>query len=84
MTDPDEFNVVVFNRDDRSLYILRGVDARKAVETAKQLTDDIQNKRHYVRDVRKVMITDGGDCANFLWEVGKGIIYPTSKEGLKL
>lgn len=76
----DEFNVVVFYRDDYSRYILRGVDGRTAVETAKKLTDAIEAESPYARGINRVIITDGGDHTNFLWERGKGIVYPTREK----
>jgi hypothetical protein len=55
----------------------RYVDAKEAVETAKSLTE---RPAALIGMVRKVIITDGGDFTNFMWEYGKGLIYPPKEE----
>jgi hypothetical protein len=68
-----EFSVVQFFEDGSYEYVRRYVDAEEAVKTA----------HHYCYSVGarcgttvKVIITDGGDCTNFVWEYDKGVVYP--------
>lgn len=72
----DLFNVVVFNAEGYWHYALRDVPARQAVDKAHALASADE------QDIDRVMITDADDFANFLWERGKGIVYPTENEGL--
>src|SRR5262245_23718153 len=75
--DRDEFHVVVWYGDWYD-YALRNVSVEVAVKTAKKITDMIESGDG--GEANKVMITDGGDNTNFLWEVGKGIVFPTREE----
>ncbi len=34
--------------------------------------------------IADVKITDGGDCTNFHWVYGRGVIYPEGYEGLTI
>jgi hypothetical protein len=74
----DEHSVVQFFADGTHEYVRRFVGPKEAVEAA----------RHYTRSVAaqagiviKVIITDGGDDTNFVWEYGKGVTYPPEYEG---
>jgi hypothetical protein len=73
----NEFSVVIWYPDDTHEYVCRFVGAQEAVETARRMTQTV-GARHGM--VSRVMITDGGDCTNFLWEHGKGLVYPTREE----
>lgn len=48
------------------------VDAETAVKKAEFLTTNVAGRSGLTT---KVMITDGGDCAVFIWEYGKGITH---------
>jgi hypothetical protein len=76
-TERDEFSVVVWYPNDAYEYVVRFVGAREAVEIAKRLTDSVGAATGLIT---KVMITDGDDNTNFLWEHGKGLIYPSREE----
>jgi hypothetical protein len=72
-----EFSVAQFFSEDNYEYVRRFVSAEEAVKAA----------RHYITSVaartgmvKRVIITDGGDCTNFEWIYGKGIVYPTQEE----
>ena len=68
-----EFNVVIFDPDDRYEYVQRWVDARTAIETAASYTT---RPAAQIGIIRKVMVTDGGDSTVFLWEYGQGVVFP--------
>lgn len=68
-----EFSVCQFFKDGSYEYVRRFVDAESAVKAA----------HHYCNNVGaqmgitvRVIITDGGDCTNFEWQLGKGVIFP--------
>jgi len=53
------------------------VSAEAAMEKAISLT---RRPAALIGVIRKVMITDGGDFCVFLWEFGKGVVFPTKEE----
>jgi hypothetical protein len=66
------FNVVVFDAEGFSTYVVRDHEAKEAVEEAhRQVMLALDGA-----GIDKVMITDDDDFANFLWERGKEIVYP--------
>jgi hypothetical protein len=67
----DLFNVVVFDGEGFSTYVRRESEAKEAVEAHRLVMLALDGA-----GIDRVMITDDGDCANFLWERGKGIVYP--------
>lgn len=64
------FNVVMFDAEDYSTYVARGLPAKEAVETAKRVVDTADGKI-----IRRVIITDEDDCTNFEWKYGEGITF---------
>lgn len=72
-----EFNVVQFFEDGSHEYVRRFVGAEEAVKTARIYT---RNPAAMVGITRRVIITDGGDCTNFEWRYGEGVVFP---EGFK-
>lgn len=72
----ERFNVVLVWEDGYWEYFLRDIPARRAVEAARRCTQGLLKRS----DLQKVMITDEDDCTNFLWERGKGLVYPTREE----
>jgi hypothetical protein len=67
-----EFSVCQFFKNGHYEYVRRWVSAEEAVEAAK----------HYCNSVGaglgttvRVIITDGGDCTNFEWQFGKGVVF---------
>lgn len=61
--------------DDEGFYSYVGVDytAEQAVKMALRI---VTGAAAHMGLVSRVMITDEDDFANFLWERGKGVIYP--------
>jgi hypothetical protein len=68
-----EFSVVQFFVDGSHEYVRRYVDAEEAVKAAHHYCYSVGAK---IGTTVKVIITDGGDCTNFLWEYSKGVVYP--------
>jgi hypothetical protein len=73
-----EFSVVQFfpdleEPDDNYEYVLRFVDPKTAVEKAHDLTTRPAAK---IGIIRRVLITDGGDCVAFEWFHDKGVVFP--------
>jgi hypothetical protein len=67
-----EFSVCQFFEDGTSEYIRRYVDAEEAVRAAHFYTHNVAAK---LGIVKRVIITDGGDCINFEWILGKGVTF---------
>lgn len=69
----DMFSVVLWDREGYWHYVRQGLGAEEAVKMAKRIVDRLEAGDD---DIDKVAITDAGDFTNFLWERGKGIVYP--------
>ena len=54
------------------------VDAQTAVETSASL---IKRPAAQLGMIRRVIITDGGDCTNFEWKYGEGVTFPIEAKG---
>lgn len=68
-----EFNVVQFFEDGSYEYVRRFVGPEEAVKTAHVYCN---NPAARIGITRRVIITDGGDCTNFEWRYGEGVVYP--------
>jgi hypothetical protein len=75
--DREQFSVVMFYTDDSHQYLCRFVSARIACEIWKDAILIAEAAPHLMS---KVIITDGGDHTNALWEVGKGLAFPTPED----
>lgn len=74
----ERFNVVIFDPEGYWHYGLRDATAEGAVRVARFWVDRADRE-----DIARIMITDEDDFTAFLWERGKGIVYPTSEERTK-
>jgi hypothetical protein len=68
-----EFSVVQFFASGHSEYVRRNVDAKSAVDAAHHYCNSVGAQ---IGTTTRVIITDGGDCTNFEWIFGRGVIYP--------
>lgn len=68
----ERFNVVIWDNDDYWRYVEQDMEAEDAVILARIIVDEA------IRDglISKVQIIDEDDFTNFLWERGKGIVFP--------
>lgn len=73
----ERFNVVIWNGGFWE-YFLQDATAENAVHAAKRCVDNLGQRGL----IDRVQITDADDFTTYLWERGKGIVYPTEKEGL--
>lgn len=67
-----EFSVYQFFPDDSYEEVLRFVDPKTAVETAKRLTESLGGR---MGTTQRVIIIDGGDFTCFEWQFGKGVTF---------
>jgi hypothetical protein len=67
-----EFNVVWWDPDGRHYYEKRFCGAEEAIRTAVSLT---RRPAAMIGIIKRVIITDGGDCINWEWKDGK-VVYP--------
>lgn len=72
-----QFSVHQLFADDTTETVLTGVDPETAVLTAWKLVRSVGGR---IGNTVRITITDGGDCTNFIWEYGKGVIFPTEAE----
>jgi hypothetical protein len=72
-----EFNVCQFFENGSYEYTRRYVGAEEAVKAFQHYTTNVSSKLGFVK---RVIITDGGDCISMEWQHGKGITFPTSGE----
>jgi hypothetical protein len=76
-----EFSVCQFFENDTYEYVRRFVSAEEAMTAFRHFTNSVAARMGMVK---RVIITDGGDCINAEWIYGKGLVYPlpdTPKEG---
>jgi len=69
-----EYSVCQFFKSGEYEYVRRWVGIEEAVKAAKHYSDSVAARCGMVC---KVIVTDGGDCTNLVWELGKGLTYPT-------
>jgi hypothetical protein len=72
-----EFHVCQFFEDDTYEYVRRYVGPEEAVKAFQHYTSNIAVKMGIIK---KVIITDGGDCIAMEWQKDKGITFPTQQE----
>ena len=68
-----QYSVCVFYPDESYEYVARYVDGLTAVQTFKRMTECVGARCGLVR---RVIVTDGGDCINMEWKFGPGHTYP--------
>jgi hypothetical protein len=73
----ERFDVVVYDIAGFWTYAARDLDAKAAVDRAKHLVDMADDRNE---GIDRVLITDSDDFTTFLWERGKGVVYPPLKE----
>lgn len=76
-----EFSVYQFFENDSYEELCRFVSAEEAMKTAMRFTTSVGAK---IGTTKRVIITDGGDCTNFEWKFGEGIVYPPELVGRKV
>lgn len=74
----DLFNVVQFFSDETYEEVHRNVPAEEAVKSARNLTRSVGGQ---IGTTQRVIITDGGDCVNFEWRFGEGVVFPPPPAG---
>lgn len=77
LIEPDESN------ERFSVYQFFEGGSYECVRQYVPLEDAIKSARHYCTSVAarmgitiRVIITDSGDCINFEWKFGEGIVFP--------
>jgi hypothetical protein len=68
-----EFSVCQFFVDDSHEYLGRHLSDEDAVRLAVQATRSVGAT---IGTTKRVIITDGGDCINWEWKHGEGVVYP--------
>jgi hypothetical protein len=71
-----EFSVYWWDAEDGYHAELRFVTAKKAMDRAASLA---KGPAAMIGVVRRIIITDGGDCTVFDWIHGTGVVWPTEK-----
>lgn len=73
-----EFSVCQFFKTGEYEYVRRWVSPREAVEAFRHYTHNVATKMGVVK---RVIVTDGGDCTNMEWKYGEGITFPPKEQG---
>ena len=71
----DFYSVWQFFPDDFHECVARSVGAEEAVRIAHSCTT---RPAAQMGIIRKVIVTDDGDCTCFMWEHDKGVVFPPS------
>lgn len=69
----DEFSVCQFFPDGSYEYVRRYVSPEEAMKAAHFYTTNVSSRLGFTT---RVIVTDGGDCVNWEWKYGEGIVYP--------
>jgi hypothetical protein len=69
----NEFSVVQFFEDGSYEYVRKFVSAEEAMKAANHYCTSMGVKMGFVK---RVIITDGGDCCCFDWQSDKGVVFP--------
>jgi hypothetical protein len=72
-----EFSVCQFFDDDTYEYVRQYVSAEEAMKAFQHYTNNVAVKMGIVK---RVIITDGGDCIAAEWQLGKGVVFPTQAD----
>lgn len=75
VSDDERFAVWAFDRDEYHDCVANDLDAQNAVQTAAKLVGLVD--AGIMPAVRRIIITDDGDCTVFEWRAGQGVTYPT-------
>lgn len=67
-----EFSVVQFFEDESYETVREHVSAEEAVDAAHHYCNSVGAKLGFTK---RVIITDGGDCVNFEWKHGEGVVF---------
>ncbi len=73
MEQANEFSTYEFYEGGSYTALCKYVSAKQSVDEAQKVIVGPDAKSG---KVKRVIITDGGDCTNFEWEYGKGITFP--------
>jgi hypothetical protein len=68
----NEFSVYQFFEDGSYEKVREFVSAEEATKAAHHYTNNVASK---LGIVKRVIITDGGDCTCFEWQYGKGVTF---------
>ena len=74
----DRFAVVIFDPEGFWNYAAKDLPAKIAVDQAKKWVD--MAAEHYGTKIDRVLITDAEDFTVFLWQRGKGVVFPPREE----
>jgi hypothetical protein len=74
----DRFNVYQFFEDGTYEQVRTNVDGEEAVKAAHHYCNSVAAKCGVTR---RVIITDSGDCTNFEWKYGEGVVFPEPQKG---
>lgn len=70
------FSVAMYYPNGVYEYIARYVSAQEALIKARSY---ITRPAALIGVIRRVIVTDGGDCTVFEWQYGKGITFPVTE-----
>lgn len=73
----NEFSVAQFFQDGTYEYVRRFVSADEAMKAVVHYTNSVGVRLGLVK---RVIITDGGDCTCFEWQHGLGVTFPTPED----
>lgn len=68
-----EYSVCQFFLDGTYEYVRRFVGAEEAVKAASHYSQSVGAR---LGTTCRVIITDGGDCTNWEWKFGEGVVFP--------
>lgn len=77
MNSDKEFSVCQFFDDGTYEYVRRNVSAEEAMQAFAHYTHNVATRMGWVK---RVIITDTGDCTCFEWQNGLGITFPSPED----
>jgi hypothetical protein len=72
------FSVCQYFDDDWHEYVRRYIPAHEAIQIARSY---ITRPAAIIGIIKRVIITDSGDCIAWEWQFGEGVVHPPPTEG---
>lgn len=74
----NEYSVCQFFENGEYEFTRRWVSAEEAVKVAIHYATSVGAK---IGTTVRVIIVDGGDCTNWEWKKGEGVVFPEDQRG---
>jgi len=78
MAETETFSVFWWDPDDTYYKELEYVGVKEAVHRAYGLANSVGGR---IGTIKRIIVTDGGDCCIWEWIFGEGVVFPEELRG---